>query len=130
VEVYAYIFFVGLAPPILPIMEVNVSGASLKDLVAEHRQLTRQIKALETQRNEVRERVLPLVMATDGNQWKDESGYAKMKKRSSSISYSGKEVDSLMLAWVESEDNIMNSCGQMLKNLRKVKPASTYLEIK
>lgn len=104
--------------------------ASMESLITQYRQLSQQVKDLEARKDELKSRIEPLVQATESRKWQDDDGHAMMKSRSESVSYPGKEVDNLVQSWTQSEDSIMKSCGQMLQNLRKVKSASEYLEIK
>jgi len=97
-------------------------------LIARYRQLVAQKKSFEVKIKDLRDEIQPLV-DTMGN-WQDTDGHAKIKTRRASVSYDNRSVDSLVNAWTQSNDPIMQSCGAMLQELRKQKPGSKYLEVK
>jgi len=65
----------------------------------------------------------------DGD-YKDDDGYASIITVSPSDAVDAKQVSNLIKAWVSSEDSIMKSCGEMLKNLLTVKNGYSYIKIK
>lgn len=99
-------------------------------LVSSYRELKHQGDALGEKMNVIKSQLKPLVEA-DGN-WKDNDGYVRLTvPSSSSVSFDKNGVDSLMKAWLQSDDPIMKSCGQMLQGHRTVSaPGQPYLTIK
>lgn len=98
--------------------------------VALHRKLKRQKDAIEAEMNAVKAELRPLVEALDEQKWSDDEGYARMITRRPSVSFQSNPVDALMKAWIKSTDDIMQSCGRMLEQLRVAKPGSIYLQVK
>lgn len=97
-------------------------------LVRQYRSIKAQADELSAQMDAIKAQIRPLV-ETSGN-WQDDAGYAKLVQRAASASYDAKAVSSLMKAWAMSEDPIMRSCGEMLRAVEKITPASEYLTVK
>lgn len=97
-------------------------------LVRSYRELKSQRDALDAAMSNLKDQLQPLV-ETAGN-WKDDKGYVRLTQPSTSVSFDSRGVDTLVTAWLKSDDAIMNSCGQMLKGLRKESTRQPYLTIK
>ncbi len=100
----------------------------IPQLIARHRVLTRQKKAVEAEIATVRAELKPLVEAH--GEYTDASGYARITVRKPWVSYDGKAVDKLALAWVKSEDAVMRSCGDMILVNRKPHDGSQSLQVR
>ena len=97
-------------------------------LVSRYRKLKAQRDAIDAQMSKVKAELEPIVEAE--GKWQDNDGYARIVERNPSVSYSGSAVEALADAWCKSEDAVMRSCGEMLKQHRKESPGSTYLQVK
>lgn len=106
----------------------KITHEEISQRVAVYRELKAQMDALKVQMDAIKANVMPIV-ELHGN-WKDAEGYARQATRATSISYPSKAIDGLAGAWSVSEDPIINSCGQMLFQHRRIKAGSTYLQIK
>jgi len=109
---------------------VNDENVTIEYLVGQYRAMTVQIKKIEAERKGLKSSIEMTVRALEGLKWKDTDGHAVIKTRRASVSYPGKEVDNLVKVWAESNDAIMQSCGQMLQNLRRESQKSEYLEVR
>lgn len=97
-------------------------------LVSQYRSLKAQADETAAKMDNIKAQISPLVKE-NGN-WQDEAGYAKLVRRSASTSFNAKAVNSLVSAWLVSEDPIMRSCGEMLRAIESQTPASEYLSVK
>jgi hypothetical protein len=97
-------------------------------LVSSYRELKRQRDEVDTKMSDIKDSLQSLVETT-GN-WKDDDGYVRLTQPSTSVSFDSHGVDTLVTAWLKSDDAIMNSCGQMLAGLRKESTRQPYLTIK
>jgi len=97
-------------------------------LVSRYRKLKAQRDAIDAQMSKVKAELEPIVEAE--GKWQDKEGYARITERKPSVSYNGSAVDNLAEAWCKSENAVMQSCGEMLRQHRKESPGSTYLQIK
>lgn len=120
----------GLAHPETSCRKVTYMSEPIEYLVSEYRDLNKRGKEIESRKDEIKVLLEPIISGLEGSKWEDSDGHAMIKSRSASVSYSGKEVDNLVQAWLVSDDPIIASCGQMLKNLRQERQPSRYLEIR
>ena len=100
----------------------------IPQLVVRYRKLKTQRDAIDQQMSEVKAQLEPIVEAV--GKWQDGDGYARIVERNPSVSYSNSAVESLADAWCKSEDAVMRSCGEMLRQHRKENPGSTYLQVR
>jgi len=99
-------------------------------LVARYRKLKRQVAAVDKELGKVKQELALAVEAEDGQKWMDDNGYAKLVSRKPSVSFNSNAIDRLAQTWADSDDAIMQSCGQMLLSVRKVSDGYTYLQVK
>ena len=97
-------------------------------LVSQYRKLKAQADAIKSKMDDVKAKLVPIVEAE--GKWTDKEGYARMTERRPSASYSDSAVESLAQAWCRSEDAVMRSCGEMLRQHRKEKSGYKYLQVR
>lgn len=100
----------------------------IPQLIARHRKLKAQRDVLDDKLKLVKAELAPMVEAN--GKWQDGQGYARMVERKAANSYPSASVDRLAITWSGSSDPIMQSCGNMLLDLRKSKAGYSYLQIK
>lgn len=99
-------------------------------LMVQYRKLKAQSDAIDAKMKAVKAQIRPAVEATLDEKWQDKDGYARMVTRKPSVSFDTKAVNNFAETWAESKDAIMQSCGEMLLQLREEKDGFTYLQVK
>jgi hypothetical protein len=100
----------------------------IPQLMSQYRKLKAQYDAIGQQMSGVKAKLEPIVEAV--GKWQDGDGYARMVERKASVSYSSSAVENLASAWCNSDDPVMKSCGEMLRQYRQEKPGSSYLQVR
>lgn len=101
---------------------------SILNLVSCYRDLKRDRDILDAEMKAVKEELQPL-LAPIGS-WTDDDGYARIVHRGPIVSYNPRAVHTYAQAWLESDDPILKSCGQMLEQVRSERAAVSYVQVK
>jgi len=94
----------------------------IPEKIAQYRKLKAQVDAIKEKMDALKADIEPLVEAQPERKWADGTGYVRIVTRQPSVSYNNKALEALY----ESVPEIK----AVLAPHRKVKPGSTYLQIK